>query len=218
MLWLGELLDHVDHDQRRLLGIDLYAGEPREVVALCLLSLILLCELAGLHLSRLARNVLEEFLDYDRRTRFVGEYMTKVDGGAMYYALEARSPFLDHELWNFAAALPFEIRLRNGVLKAVLRECARRHVGEDVATGSKRGFTVPVQRWLAGRWRPMFENCLVDSVLGQEGYIRAHAVREALTASAESSRTPMQLWYLYVLETWFRREHASVEAPILQVR
>jgi asparagine synthase (glutamine-hydrolysing) len=161
-----------------------------------------------------ARNLLQEFLDYDRRTRFVGEYMTKVDGGAMHYALEARSPFLDQELWNFAASLPFSIRLRGGVLKAVLRELARRHVGERVAKAAKRGFSVPVQRWLAGRWRAAFEASLDGSLLEQEGYIRADAVRNALRQSAQAGRTPMQLWYLYILETWFRQEYAAVEAPV----
>lgn len=165
-----------------------------------------------------ARNLLQEFLDYDRRTRFVGEYMTKVDGGSMYYALEARSPFLDQELWNFAASLPFGVRLRGNVLKAVLRESVRRHVGEHVARGAKRGFTVPVQRWLAGRWRSAFEDLLDKSVLEQEGYIRANAVRNALTESSDRGRTPMQLWYLYVLETWFRQEHAAVQTPGVEVR
>lgn len=166
-----------------------------------------------------ARNLLPEFLDYDRETRFVGEYMTKVDGGTMYYALEARSPFLDQELWNFAASLPFEIRLRNGVLKAVLRECVRRHVGEDVARAGKRGFTVPVQRWLAGRWRPAFERLLDGSLLEQHGYIRANGVRKALEQSSANGRAPMQLWYLYVLETWLRHEQAAVAEPqSLEVR
>lgn len=165
-----------------------------------------------------ARNLLQEFLEYDRRTRFVGEYMTKVDGGAMHYALEARSPFLDQELWNFAASLPFNIRLRHGVLKAVLRECVRRHVGESVAKAAKRGFTVPVQRWLAGKWRPAFEDSLDGSLLEQQGYIRAEAVRSALQQASGHGRTPMQLWYLYVLETWFRHEHAAVEVPSLEVR
>src|SRR5207248_6210619 len=45
------------------------------------------------------REVVANFLAYDRRNRFVGEYMTKVDGATMYYAMEARSPFLDQELW-----------------------------------------------------------------------------------------------------------------------
>ena len=100
-----------------------------------------------------AGHVLSDFLEYDRTGRFVGEYMTKVDGATMLHAIEARSPFLDQQLWEFAAALPFDIRLREGKLKAVLRELARRRLGARVADGQKRGFGVPVQRWLAGRWR-----------------------------------------------------------------
>lgn len=165
-----------------------------------------------------ARNLLEEFLAYDRKTRFVGEYMTKVDGGSMHYGLEARSPFLDQELWNFAASLPFNIRLRRGVLKAVLRESVRRHIDENVAKAAKRGFTVPVQRWLAGRWRPAFEESLQDSMLEREGYIRADSVRNALRQYSDLGQVPMQLWYLYVLETWFRYEHAAVETSTVEVR
>lgn len=156
-----------------------------------------------------ARRLLSDFLIYDRNTRFTGEYLTKVDGGAMYYAIEARSPFLDQELWNFAAALPFEIRLRGGVLKAVLREMARRNIGEAVATGAKRGFSVPVRRWLAGRWRNSFETLFRDSVLAREGYVRADAVQSALRQTAPRGEVPFQLWYLYVLETWFRAERAA---------
>ena len=84
-----------------------------------------------------ARNVLAEFLRYDRRMRFVGEYLPKVDGATMHYALEARSPFLDQELWESAAALPYEVRLRRGQLKAVLREIARRRLGDRVAGGAQ---------------------------------------------------------------------------------
>ncbi len=58
--------------------------------------------------SESGRNVLSEFLEYDRAGRFVGEYMTKVDGATMFHSLEARSPFLDQDLWEFAAGLSFE--------------------------------------------------------------------------------------------------------------
>ncbi|HEX8745677.1 MAG TPA: asparagine synthase (glutamine-hydrolyzing) [Pyrinomonadaceae bacterium] len=153
-----------------------------------------------------ARRVLEEFLEYDRRTRFVGEYMTKVDGATMYHALEARSPFLDQELWEFAARLPFEIRLKRGTLKAVLREVARRRVGERVARGRKRGFGIPVGRWIAGRWRTAVETALQDSLLEREGWIRKDSALELLNQSVERGEAPNQLWYIFVLESWLRRE------------
>lgn len=157
-----------------------------------------------------ARQALTEFLDYDRRTRFVGEYLTKVDGATMHYALEARSPFLDQELWEYAARLPYDVRLRGGQSKAVLRELARRRLGERVARGRKRGFGVPVQRWLAGRWRSRLEELLTDSLLEQRGWLHAPAARELLARTSERSFVPNQLWYIFVLETWLRHEQAEM--------
>ncbi|HZH32739.1 MAG TPA: asparagine synthase (glutamine-hydrolyzing) [Pyrinomonadaceae bacterium] len=159
-----------------------------------------------------ARNVLAEFLRYDRRMRFVGEYLPKVDGATMHYALEARSPFLDQELWESAAALPYEVRLRRGQLKAVLREIARRRLGERVASGRKRGFGVPVGRWLAGRWRGAVEEMLADSLVERGGWIRAAPARALLARTAAEGAVPNQLWYVYVLESWLRHERADAQA------
>ncbi|MGB9178655.1 MAG: asparagine synthase (glutamine-hydrolyzing) [Pyrinomonadaceae bacterium] len=156
------------------------------------------------------RRVLEEFLEYDRHMRFVGEYLTKVDGATMWHALEARSPFLDQELWEFAASLPFDVRLRRGRLKAVLRELARRKVGERVAHGRKRGFGVPVQRWIAGRWRGAVEETLRDSLLEKEGWIRSAPVLAQLEKAAREGWSPKQLWYIFVLESWMRNEKEEI--------
>ncbi|HEV2915224.1 MAG TPA: asparagine synthase (glutamine-hydrolyzing) [Pyrinomonadaceae bacterium] len=163
--------------------------------------------LAWSHAS--GRHVLSEFLEYDRRMRFVGEYLVKVDRATMHYALEARSPFLDQELWEFAAALPFDLRLRRARLKAVLRELARRHLGERVARGRKRGFGVPVQRWIAGgRWRTALEESMRDSVLEREGWIRSAPVLAQLEAASRKGWAPKQLWYIFVLESWLRAERS----------
>lgn len=161
------------------------------------------------------RRLLEEFLAYDRRMRFPGEYMTKVDGGAMYHALEARSPFLDQELWEFAASLPVDMRLQGGELKAILRALARRHLGDRTAGGAKRGFTIPVSRWMAGPLRERAAAELEDSQLGREGWIDPRAAAaQVRTASGEM---PLQLWYLWVLEHWLRHESIAT-APATPTR
>ncbi len=157
-----------------------------------------------------ARNLLREFLVYDRQTRFVGEYMTKVDGSTMHHALEARAPFLDQDVWEFAASLPFEIRLRKNTLKAVLRELARRKLGDRVASGRKRGFSIPVQRWIAGRWRGLMTELMNDSVLAREGWINSEAVLRQLDRAAKAGWAPNQLWYVLVLELWLRQERGDV--------
>lgn len=153
-----------------------------------------------------AQHVLAEFLAYDRETRFVGEYMTKVDGATMHYGLEARSPFLDQELWEFASSLPTDLRLHGGRLKSVLRELAARRVDRRVARGRKRGFGIPVQRWLAGRWRRAFEELLHDSILESGGWIRSEPALDWIQRSARAGWAPNQLWYLFVLESWLRSE------------
>jgi len=153
-----------------------------------------------------ARNILSQFLEYDRGGRFVGEYMTKVDGATMFHSLEARSPFLDQELWEFASSLSFELRLQGGQLKSVLRELARQKLGERVARGRKRGFTIPVQRWLVGRWRNALVELLRASILDREGFIDARAVLDRLTAAIQGGKAPNQLWYIFVLESWLRHE------------
>lgn len=159
------------------------------------------------------RQLLSDFLAYDRRMRFVGEYMTKVDGATMYHAVEARSPFLDQQLWEYAAALPYDLRLKRGQLKAVLRELARRKIGEQVASGRKRGFGVPVQRWIVGRWRAAVEESLRDSVLDREGWINSSKALVQLERAASSGWSPKQLWYIFVLESWLRNERRSADEP-----
>jgi asparagine synthase (glutamine-hydrolysing) len=156
-----------------------------------------------------AQNVLVDYLDFDLRTRFVSEFLTKVDGATMHHGLEARSPFLDQELWEFAASLPFHVRLRHGRLKAVLRELARRKIGERVAVGRKRGFSIPVERWITGKWRPEVTAIFQDSLLEKDGWIRPGSSLRWLEKSTQTGRTPKQLWYLFVLESWLQNERKA---------
>jgi asparagine synthase (glutamine-hydrolysing) len=154
-----------------------------------------------------ARRVLTEFLAFDYRTRFVGEYLTKVDGASMHYALEARSPFLDQDLWEFAATLPYGHRLRGRTLKAILRQIAGKRIGPRVAGGKKRGFGIPVQSWVAGEWSKTVEDHFQDSILAKQGWIDSGAVLRLLEKSKQTGRAPNRLWYLFVLESWMRQRH-----------
>jgi len=150
--------------------------------------------------------LLERYLEYERHHRFVGEYMTKVDGATMHHGLEARSPFLDQTLWEFASSLPIGLRLRQFRLKAILRELARRNINEHVANGTKKGFGIPVQRWMVGRWRPFVESTLHDSILSKEGWMRSEPALLQLSIAAKNGWAPEHLWYFFVLELWLKHE------------
>jgi asparagine synthase (glutamine-hydrolysing) len=153
------------------------------------------------------RQVLADFLRYDQQTRFPGEYMTKVDGGTMAYALEARSPFLDADLWCYTARLPFDLRLQNGRLKALLRELAARRISHRLGQVPKRGFSIPASRWMMTRWRHSVTEVFADSRLAAEGWIDGAGLAAAWREAQASNKVPVQLWYLYVLEHWLRSVH-----------
>jgi asparagine synthase (glutamine-hydrolysing) len=178
-------------------------------------------KLAGLQLEQRrippstnsAKNLLSELLRYQQKMWFVSEFMTKVDGGTMYHALEARSPFLDHKLWDFAARLPYSLRLHGGTLKAILREIVRRRVGPDVAARKKQGFTIPVERWLAGPWAGALDSIAGKSWLQQQGWIRSGAVESEVRAVQAAGRAPAQLWFLVALEGWLRRNERAGAPP-----
>ncbi len=151
-------------------------------------------------------NLLTDFLKYDRETRFTGEYLTKVDGGTMLYALEARSPFLDTKLWEFAAGLPYSVRMHKRTLKAVLREIVKRRISPELAQGKKQGFGVPVQNWLLGSWKQQYIEMMQNSLLEKEGWINSANVIKLLNDSAKNNWSPRQLWFILVFEAWLRNE------------
>jgi asparagine synthase (glutamine-hydrolysing) len=166
---------------------------------------------------RSARSLVRDVEEYHRGLTFLSEFMPKVDRSTMYYGIEARAPMLDHCLWEFAAKLPPEIRLHKGNLKAVLREIVRRRVGPDVAARKKQGFLVPVERWLANRWRNMLDRLLEDTLLEQEGWIRGESLKRSVRAAVANQWVPLQIWRLLVLEHWLQRREAQ-RAPAMELQ
>lgn len=155
-----------------------------------------------------ARSLLTDYLRHDLQHQFTGEYLTKVDGATMFYGLEARSPFFDQAIWEYVGSLPHDLRLYNGELKSLLRLIARRRISRRVASGSKRGFTVPVERWLTGRWWTEAQSRLMNSPLLENGWISERGVRRLLAEPARGKLGRHHLWYLLVLDAWFRANSA----------
>jgi asparagine synthase (glutamine-hydrolysing) len=159
-----------------------------------------------------AQRLLTDVLDYHQRLHFTSEFMQKVDGGTMYHALEARSPLLDHQIWEFAASLPYETRFHGGQLKAVLREIVRRRVGESVASRKKQGFTVPVERWLAGKWSHELDRLKGSTLLESNGWIAPGRLEPAVAEALRNGRVPLQMWYMLAFERWLERSQATPAA------
>src|SRR5690606_6182048 len=88
---------------------------------------------------------------------------------------------------------------------------ADRRLSRRVASGAKRGFTIPVHRWLAGPWREAVEESFRNSILAREGWVRADAVLAEVRRAADRGHASNHLWYCYVLESWLRQQRRARE-------
>jgi asparagine synthase (glutamine-hydrolysing) len=133
------------------------------------------------------------------------DLLVKVDITSMANSLEARSPFLDHEVMEFAARLPAGIKFRRGRLKSLLKRAFADLLPPENVNRRKMGFGVPVGQWFRGPLRDLLCDALISpSSLGR-GYFREPEVRrlvdEHLGRRADHS---FQLWNLLMLELWHR--------------
>lgn len=151
-----------------------------------------------------AKRLLQDVFEHHRRLHFTSEFMTKLDGATMHHGLEARAPFLDHRMWEFASALPPQVRLRGGKLKAVLREIVRRKISSKVASRPKQGFAIPVEEWLASQWRRTLQELMGSTIVEREGWIDGRAMREVATECLNRHWVPTQVWRVIVFELWLR--------------
>ena len=91
---------------------------------------------------------LAELLYTDFSMYLQDDLLTKVDRATMLASLEARAPFLDHELAEYVAGLPSGLKLRGFRTKAIMRRALRHRLPREILTRRKRGFNVPFSRWL----------------------------------------------------------------------
>jgi asparagine synthase (glutamine-hydrolysing) len=139
----------------------------------------------------------------DLTTYLPGDLLVKADIATMANSLEARAPFLDHRLVEWACLLPDGLRLHADQGKFLLRQLMRDRLPPETLSGPKRGFGVPVSEWLRGDLRPLLQ----DTLLGQQALLRGYLlpqviqglVAEHVAGTADHGR---ELWALLCLELW----------------
>ncbi len=133
------------------------------------------------------------------------DLLVKVDIATMANSLEARSPFLDHEVMEFAARLPVEIKFRGGRLKSLLKRAFADLLPPENANRRKMGFGVPVGQWFRGPLGDLLRDALLSPRSLERGYFREPEVRRLIDEHLEwRADHSFQLWNLLMLELWHR--------------
>lgn len=156
--------------------------------------------------------VVDRMLDVDVATYLPGDLLPKIDIATMAHSLEARSPFLDHELMEFAASLPSEMKLNGSNGKAILKSALRSTLPPSILHRPKMGFGVPLESWFRGALRDLPAERLLDPAALARGYFERPAIERLIAEHQQGAADhSLRLWTLLALETWHRE---VVEAPI----
>jgi asparagine synthase (glutamine-hydrolysing) len=131
------------------------------------------------------------------------DFLVKVDRASMAHGLEVRPPLLDHELLELAARIPSRWKVNGGEKKWVFKQAYRGALPADVVDRPKQGFEIPIDAWLRGPLRDLFQSTVLDSRSRVGGLVdRAIAWRLYRNHLAGTGRHGAVLWSLLVLACW----------------
>jgi asparagine synthase (glutamine-hydrolysing) len=169
-----------------------------------------LAELEAIRGERFTSRGLHAFQRSDYRLILVDDLLSKMDIATMANSMEARSPFLDVRLAEFAWSLPSKWLITGRETKPLLRELARRRLPPAVAIAPKRGFEIPVARWLRCELRPLLVETLLASDSRTMQLANAKALRAFVSGTdAFAGNRPQAIWALLMLELFLRDRTSS---------
>ena len=150
--------------------------------------------------------ILDATLLTDQMTYLPNDLLVKVDIASMANSLEARSPFLDHKVIEFAASLPENLKMQRFETKSLLKKVAARLVPKEVIYRRKMGFGVPIGKWFRGEMKEFVQNILLSEKSLNRGIARREVVEKYVREHINAERDhTFQIWTLMMMELWFQR-------------
>src|SRR5258707_13750957 len=141
----------------------------------------------------------------DIMTYLPNDLLVKVDIATMANSLEARSPFLDHQVIEFAASLPVKFKLRGLTTKYLLKRMLTKLLPAENLERRKMGFGVPIGHWFRGQLQPFLRETILAEASLKRGLFKPEVVKRMVELHTRGERDfSPQLWTLLMLELWFQ--------------
>jgi asparagine synthase (glutamine-hydrolysing) len=150
-------------------------------------------------------DVLERMTYLELHQRLPELLLMRVDKMAMATSVEARVPFLDHELVEFAAGLSLAQKTRGGMPKYLLKKAVEGIIPDEIIYRRKQGFGVPISNWFRGDLGEIFRQALTGSSIGERGLIDVQEALRLLDGHRRGEENSFKLWVLLNLILWYDR-------------
>jgi asparagine synthase (glutamine-hydrolysing) len=145
----------------------------------------------------------EKASEIDILTYLPGDILTKVDIASMANSLEVRSPFMNHQLVEFAASLKFTYKQKGNTRKRILTDTFSKLIPPALKERPKMGFGVPIAHWIRGTWKEIFTSNLLDGNAVKDGYFNRTAVESMLNRHIQQKNdNSYPLWAMLIFEIW----------------
>jgi len=161
-----------------------------------------------------ADDLLDRMLYTDFMTRLPEHSLMLTDRMTMAHGLEARSPFLDHELVEYLARFPSQIKVQNGQPKYLFRKLATEYLPDQIVQRDKQGFMFPIAYWFRTDLFPFIQQALTNSFFVKENLFSKEAIQRLLQEHRNNRFDHhVRLWMLLNLEIWHQLyiEEAEIE-------
>ena len=151
----------------------------------------------------------------DLKTYLVGDINTKVDRASMAHSLEVREPLMDHQLVEWLASLPAQLKIQGNEGKYLFKKAMEPRLPHDILYRPKMGFAVPLAQWFRGPLRERVRDSVLGESLMQTGMFDRRALEELVTLHQSGARDhSAPLWTLLMFEAFLRNGGMSGELPM----
>lgn len=173
----------------------------------------IMSEMNGFISSTLANkklSPLSKMLYLDFNLLLFNDLLVKMDIATMAHSLEARSPFLSKYMLNFAPSLPDNYKINRWTTKHLLRELAKKYLPSELIHQPKRGFEVPLKKWVDNDLKAKIHDSLLPGCYAEK-YVGRSFITKTLHKQSHVSdeKRAKILWGLFCLETWYANEKHS---------
>lgn len=151
----------------------------------------------------LSKDALQRAADLNIKLWLENDSNVKVDRASMAFSVESRSPFLDYRIMEFARALPISYRYKDGITKRILKDILEEYIPREVFTQPKKGFSIPLEKWLRNELKADVLQKLNDSFLYSVPNLDVEKFKKELSLHFQGKRNYVfNIWKVYVLALW----------------
>ena len=151
---------------------------------------------------------MEDFLATDMGLVLLSDMLVKVDRMSMANSLEVRSPFLDHEVVDFAFSLPTSYKIDSSIKKKIVQDTFRKYLPEELYNRPKHGFEIPLLEWFRKDLRGLITGDLLnDNFIEAQGVFEIKAIQNIKSKlfSSNPGDAHATIWALLVFQHWWKR-------------